>query len=110
MKTIHHVFDAQVPRPSVYRALNTTEGLGNWWSTVVEGDYRLGGHIHFTFVGDFNPDMEIIELNPDNLVRWRCVGGHQPWADGTFRFELADHDSGSRVRFWQEYARELDDD
>jgi hypothetical protein len=41
---------------------------------------------------------------------WKCVGGHAPWAENTFRFELLEHDGGTRLRFWQDYATELDDD
>jgi hypothetical protein len=38
------------------------------------------------------------------------VSGHEPWRHNTFRFELADHDAGTRLRFWQDYAVELSDD
>ena len=48
---------------------------------------------------------------PQAGSRWRCVGGHEPWADNTFRFQLVDLDGGrTRLRFWQEYAVELPDD
>jgi hypothetical protein len=43
-------------------------------------------------------------------VGWECVGGHEPWADNTFRFELEEKGTGTIVRFWQNYARELSDD
>jgi len=66
--------------------------------------------VHFTFGGDFNPDMQITEVDKQNTLGWRCVGGHGPWADNTFRFELVDHESGTRLRFWQHYAVELEDD
>ena len=36
--------------------------------------------------------------------------GHEPWADNTFRFELEEKGTGTVVRFWQNYARELSDD
>jgi hypothetical protein len=46
------------------------------------------------------------------VLVWQCaVGGHDPWKDNTFRFGLATLDAGrTRLRFWQEYAVELDDD
>lgn len=110
MTTIHHVFDVAAPLPRVYQAINSNAGLSSWWSTRVEGDYRVGGSIHFTFVDDFNPTMEITVLAEGKTVGWRCVGGHDPWAGGTFRFELADRPDGTRLRFWQQYSRELDDD
>ncbi len=49
-------------------------------------------------------------VEPPALVCWECVGGHEPWAQNTFRFELGDKGDGTIVRFWQDYARELSDD
>jgi hypothetical protein len=66
--------------------------------------------VDFTFGGDFNPEMRVTELDPPFLVGWECVGGHEPWAENTFRFVLESKGSGTVVRFWQEYARELSDD
>ena len=51
----------------------------------------VGAIVHFTFAGDFNPDMRVTALEPPALVCWECV-------DGTI------------VRFRQDYARELSDD
>jgi peroxiredoxin len=42
---------------------------------------------------------------------WRCVAGHVLWKDNTFRFQLVGQGSGNTyLRFWQDYAVELDDD
>jgi hypothetical protein len=55
--------------------------------------------------------MEITTLKPESELVWRCVDGHPPWQDGTFRFEPGRLDDASaRLRFWQEYAVELSDD
>lgn len=61
----------------------------------------------FTFRGDFHPDMRVDEVT-DGVVAWTCVGGHDPWADNTFRYEL-EGASPTRLIFRQGYARELDD-
>ncbi len=37
-------------------------------------------------------------------------GGHERWADNTFRFELEDSGEHARLRFRQDYAQELSDD
>jgi|SRR5919199_3771582 uncharacterized protein YndB with AHSA1/START domain len=112
MKTIHHVVDIGAPRGEVWRAITTTAGLASWWSTVVRAPsgVDVGGVVQFTFAGDFNPQMQIAAMDDSAVLVWRCIGGHAPWADNTFRFELVDHDQGTRLRFWQEYATELDDD
>jgi hypothetical protein len=55
--------------------------------------------------------MEFAAVDPGVGLEWRCVGGHAPWNDNTFRFQLAPLDDGrTRLRFWQDYAVELSDD
>jgi hypothetical protein len=76
----------------------------------VDAEGHVGGRVKFTFLPDFNPVMEITELEQNERLVWRCVDGHAPWANNTFTFALADHEGGTRVRFWQYYAVELDDD
>ncbi len=110
MKTIHHVFDTAAPRDKVFAALTTADGLAGWWTTIVKAEAAAGAVVHLTFAGDFNPDLRVTALEPPALVCWECVGGHEPWAQNTFRFELADKAGGTLVRFWQNYARELSDD
>ncbi len=112
MKTIHHVVDIDAPVPTVWAALTAPDGLSRWWSTKVDpGPAAVGARTHWTFAGDFNPVMETIAVDDGNEVTWRCVSGHQPWQDSTFRFRVAGLDDGRcRLRFWQEYAVELADD
>ncbi len=107
MKTIHHVFAIAAPRDDVYSALTTADGLASWWSTRVTATTDT---IEFTFGGDFNPVMRVAEPAAPAAVRWECVGGHEPWAGNEFSFELEDTGAGTRLRFWQHYARELSDD
>lgn len=112
MKTIHHVVDVAAPASAVFEAITTRNGLAGWWSTQVEVPaVEVGAVIDFTFAGDFNPDMEIISYDPPRSVEWKCIGGHDNWADNTFRFEVeALEDGRTRMRFWQHYATELSDD
>lgn len=112
MKTIHHVVDVDANPEALFDAITTQEGLSGWWTTQVEvSGPDAGSIIDFTFAGDFNPDMEISAIQPPHAVEWRCVGGHVPWKDNTFRFEIEPLEAGrSRLRFWQHYAVELSDD
>jgi hypothetical protein len=54
----------------------------------VKADIRVGGIIDFQFGATFNPDMEITALDAPRKVSWRCVGGHEKWADNTFHFTI----------------------
>jgi uncharacterized protein YndB with AHSA1/START domain len=112
MKTIHHLVDIDGDPAAVWDALTVQSAMASWWSTVVStGAPEVGARTHWTFAGDFNPIMEITAIDPPAKLTWRCVGGHDPWQDGTFRFELQELDDGrTRLRFWQDYAVELSDD
>jgi uncharacterized protein YndB with AHSA1/START domain len=112
MKTIHHVVDIDAPAATVWAALTEKQGLTSWWSTRLSmPSARVGAQLHWTFVEGFNPVMAITTLDERRELTWRCVAGHDPWKDNTFRFQLVGQDSGrTRVRFWQDYAVELDDD
>jgi len=112
MKTIHHVLDIDASNASVWLALTDADQLACWWSTKLRTTKPIvGERVSFTFADDFNPVMEIIALEEERKLEWRCVGGHGPWDDGTFRFELVPLDVGrTKLRFWQDYAVELSDD
>jgi uncharacterized protein YndB with AHSA1/START domain len=112
MKSIHHVVDIDTPTTTIWAALTTAHGLASWWSTRLRTPKAdIGVQQHWSFGRDFNPVMEITTLDECRELVWRCVAGHDPWKDGTFRFQLAELDDGrTRLRFWQDYAVELDDD
>jgi len=110
MKKILHAVNIHATPKAIYDAVATERGLAGWWSTRVKADVRLGGVVDFTFVADFNPDMEVTALEERKLVAWKCVGGHEPWADNTFRFAIDARDEGCMLLFEQEYARELSDE
>ena len=112
MKVIHHVLDIDASAPTIWNAITEERGLAAWWSTKVSApSATVGGRVELTFAGDFNPVMAIAKVESGAELEWRCVGGHEPWNDNTFRFQLAPLDDGrTRLRFWQDYAVELSDD
>ncbi len=112
MKTIHHVVDIDTPAMNVWAALTDAHGLASWWSTKLNTrKAEVGARLHWTFAGDFNPVMEITTLDESGELVWRCAAGHDPWKDSMFRFQFMGLEDGrTRLRFWQDYAVELDDD
>ncbi len=81
MKTIIHAVHIHATPKQVFEALTTTDGLSQWWTTQVTLEPGTGGLIHFTFQGDFHPEMKQTALEPNVLVRWTCVAGHPNWQD-----------------------------
>lgn len=110
MKKIIHHLQIKVAPEQVFDAIATGQGLSRWWSKVVEAEERVGGLVRFTFIADFNPHMQITALDRPKAVGWRCVGGHEAWADNTFRFAIGAEGDGASLHFTQDYARELSDE
>jgi uncharacterized protein YndB with AHSA1/START domain len=112
MKTIHHVLDIDAGTDTIWSAITEADKLAGWWSTkLLTTSPVVGATIEFTFAGDFNPVMEITAIDTPRKLEWRCISGHEPWSNGTFRFELVPLDDGrTKLRFWQDYAVELSDD
>jgi len=69
--------------------LSTNDGLAKFWTSQLEGDCEVGGTLSF-FFGRPEPSavMEVLELLPDESVRWRCVEGPPEWVGTTVAFEL----------------------
>jgi uncharacterized protein YndB with AHSA1/START domain len=110
MKSILHTVDVHATPQDVYRALTTEEGLAGWWTTRVRADVRVGGVVAFEFLEVFNPEMEVTALDEPRHVAWKCVDGHDAWADNTFAFTSEPRGDGAILFFRHDYARELDDE
>lgn len=110
MKTIIHAVHLHASPTTVYDALTTADGLRKWWTTQVSVQPYVGGLIHFTFHGDFHPQMQQMVLERPRLVRWTCVAGHPNWQDNTFVFTLEARNAETLLTFVQEYAQELSDE
>ena len=103
---IKQLFHINASKEHVFEAISTIEGLSNWWTVQTEGDASLGGTIQFDF-GDFKgPLMEVILLQPNEKIVWKCVGSAHGWLENTFEFQLDENEGKTRVRFshlgWEE--------
>ena len=86
--------DVDAPIARVWTALIEADGLAAWWSTRVDTEKAaVGSTIQFTFAGDFNPVMEIVNLSDGREVSWRCIAGH----DHLTVAELLGHADGTML-------------
>jgi uncharacterized protein YndB with AHSA1/START domain len=88
---IRHRVGIAAPQNRVYEMLATKNGLARFWTTQVEGDSEVGSKLSF-FFGRPEPSavMEVVELSPNDRVRWRCVEGPPEWVGTTVTFDLTD--------------------
>ncbi|MGI8498379.1 MAG: SRPBCC family protein [Gemmatimonadaceae bacterium] len=100
MSEILHQLLIHAPTASVYEAIATRDGLSRWWTQDVRGEPAVGQVLSFGFnqrATDFR--MEVLLLEPDRRVRWRCLDGHPEWAGTEIEFALTAADPNSLLRF-----------
>ena len=90
----------------VYSALTTDSGLATWWTTDTSGAGDVGAIIEFRFGGD-GPDFEVMELQPNSLVRWRHHGEMpKAWIGTEINYQLSTNEDQTYVLFthsnWKE--------
>jgi uncharacterized protein YndB with AHSA1/START domain len=84
MIDIIHRIGIKAPASKVYAAVATPQGVAGWWSRETTGDAKVGGMLDIHFrnpggeaIGRF--ELAIVELVPDQRVRWRVKGGPDEW-------------------------------
>jgi uncharacterized protein YndB with AHSA1/START domain len=77
MKTreIWHEILINASAADIYDAVTDTQKLAHWRTTDVRGESAIGKTLEFTFSGFQGAVIEVTALQPDELVRWRVVGG-----------------------------------
>ena len=93
MKTydIRHEVGIEASPTAVYQALTDTRKLAGWWTSDTRGNgSEVGGVLEFWF-GDFCQKFEVVELQPDKLVRWKAdsTGGMEEWTGTEVAFALS---------------------
>jgi uncharacterized protein YndB with AHSA1/START domain len=104
MADIIHRIGITASRKQVYTALSAINGLANWWTNETEGEEQTGGKIQFTFrskEGEVKGIMimQVEELEPGTLVRWRCVDGPPEWIGTIVTFDLSEQDRQTIILF-----------
>jgi uncharacterized protein YndB with AHSA1/START domain len=107
MVDILHRVGISAPPEQVYEAVATTDGLSKWWTNKIEGKSSVGDSLYFFFSGpEPRAIMEVAELEPRRLVRWRCVGGPDEWVGTDLTFEVKQEGDETVVLFahanWRE--------
>lgn len=111
MADIIHRIGIKAPISKVYSALASIEGLSKWWTQDTSGTSKIGEMIRFTFK---NPQgeqlgqmhMQIVALEENKSVKWKCKEGPEDWIDTQFTFDLKE-ESGMTIlnfghRLWQQ--------
>ncbi|ANH84112.1 hypothetical protein A8C56_20910 [Niabella ginsenosidivorans] len=110
-KSIYHRLLIAAPVEKVYQALTTQEGLAGWWTPDTIAKPEVGSILRFGFGPDYFKEMEVTELKPYSLVKWRCIRAFEEWIGTTLDFELEPHQKGCVLLFhhdgWKDYTTEF---
>ena len=107
MADIRHRVGINAPVQEVFEALTTVDGIAGWLTRDAEGDAGLGGTLLLYF-GKPEPSavMEVVEVEQNQRVAWRCSGGPDEWVDTRLDFALQESDPETVLLFthanWKE--------
>ena len=111
MVDIVHRVGIKASVSEVYAALATIDGLAGWWTRDTSGNSNPQGHITFRFhnpagteVGAFA--MNVLDLAPEKLVRWRVQDGPAEWLGTEIEFLLSSDAGYTIVHFGHRRWRE----
>jgi len=100
MADIVHKIKINTPAEKVYEAVATVDGLKGWWTANTEGECKEGGKLTFRFP-ETGPEMEVLELSPNEFIKWRCVDCVEEWKDTILTFDIEEKDGGTELLFAQ---------
>ncbi|EPG76019.1 hypothetical protein LEP1GSC058_0335 [Leptospira fainei serovar Hurstbridge str. BUT 6] len=88
MPDILHRVGIDSPIQKVFEGITSINGLRRWWVTDTKGDAESNSTILFGFA-----NMKVIELQPYESVKWKCIQGPGKWLDTEvkFRFEYKEN-------------------
>ena len=99
--SIRHEIGIEASPKAVYQALTDTKKLAGWWTTDTRGSgSKVGDVVEFWF-DDFCQKFEVVELQPDKLVRWKAdhKGGMEEWVGTEITYSLSPKEKQCFIRF-----------
>jgi uncharacterized protein YndB with AHSA1/START domain len=96
-----HRIDIFAPLEKIYAAITTEDGIRAWWTKDVKMDQRIGGEAEFGFFDHTTVfKMQIEQLIPPVIVRWKCIDGNSlDWIGTTQEFKLEPQTEGVLLKF-----------
>ncbi|WP_207514988.1 SRPBCC family protein [Longitalea luteola] len=107
MPHIRHELIIGAPVEKVYNAIAGQEGLSAWWTPDAQAKPEPESVARFPFGPEYFKEMEIMELKPNEAVKWVCIAGANEWLDTTISFKLLPGDKDALLNAHPELADQL---
>lgn len=91
MSAITHEMVIKASCATVYTALTTAQGLSSWFTTHVEGTGQPGTDWILEFTDQSPFDWQIISVEDERNVTWKCLGGpgNSPGTEAKFNLNAS---------------------
>lgn len=97
-KIMHQVVIESDPA-TIYDALTSQQGLSQWWINDCDAKPEIGHMNEFRAEGHGIHLMEVILLDPNRQVQWRCRNEEDEWTDSTIRFIIGKKQTSCTLTF-----------
>jgi uncharacterized protein YndB with AHSA1/START domain len=99
MAGIKHNVIITAPPAQVFAAVTEQAGLAAWWTPETIAQPELGAILEFKFGKRYHNKMELIALEPDRFVKWKCIKGDAEWVSTILTFNLTEKNGQTLLRF-----------
>ena len=109
MIPIKHLFHINSPVEKVFEALTNSDMLSNWYTSIVNGEFKLGETIIFKFVNFATFKVKVISLVENESIHMEFIESDYPVVGHIMKYDLDKNDNKTRVRYTYEGFSEIDD-
>lgn len=100
MADIVHKVTINAPAEKVFQSVSTVDGLKQWWTENIDGESKEQSRLTFKFPNS-GPVMEVLELFPNEFIKWKCVDSIEEWKDTILTFDIEEKDGNTELLFAQ---------
>jgi len=88
MARVHHRVGIKGTPQEIFDSLIQPNRLTGWWATSATGEGVVGGQLDLAFAGLTHLVFDIVKLEENRSVEFRCVGEPEIWDGSRLAFEL----------------------
>ncbi|MBD8499278.1 SRPBCC family protein [Paenibacillus arenosi] len=107
MPNIEHLQIVNVTPATMYEVLTTAKGLSEVWTNELTVKDEIGFINEFHFGSDDVTKMQVVELEKDRKIVWRCVDSDPEWIDTFISFEIEEKNNKSHITLKHSDWREV---
>ena len=109
MIPIKHLMHINAPKEQVFKALSEAEGLSQWYTTLVSGNFEKDEVVTFEFVNFAAFKFKIVGCVPNTSIHFECVESEWENIGHVMKYDLDENDGKTRLRYAYEGFSEMDD-